>query len=327
MSNADNLLTFLQRHHTDASLIEVLCAIANCCVDIAAMVRRAGVQRLLGALDSTNVQGEVQKTLDVRADQAFMAMSRACPRITRWVSEENPDVQTKAQISPVEAGYTLLYDPLDGSSNIDVNMTIGSIFSLYPDHGTVLCAGSEQCAAGYALYGPSLMLVLSTGQGTHGFSWDAEVQQFVLTHPKMAVPVETQEYAIHAARIRHWPLAVQRYIQECDAGADGIRGKDFRSRWAGSMVADVHRVLCRGGVFLYPLDAENASKGGKLRLMYEANPMAMLVTQAGGMAHDGMQDILQLRPEHHHQRVGVILGSSQETERLREYYQDAQKLV
>ena len=181
-------------------------------------------------------------------------------------------------------------------------------------------------AAGYALYGASTMLVLTTGQGVNGFTLDQNVGVFVLTHPNMRIPEDTQEFAINASRARHWEEPVTRYIGECMLGADGVRGKDFNMRWVASMVAEVHRILCRGGVFLYPIDAQNHAKGGKLRLLYEANPMAFIVEQAGGAASTGRQRILDVQPERLHQRVGVMLGSKNEVERLERYHREADEL-
>jgi fructose-1,6-bisphosphatase I len=224
--------------------------------------------------------------------------------------------------------YLLLFDPLDGSSNIDVNVSIGTIFSVLrcpdsehqPDEKTFLQRGSHQVAAGFAVYGPSTMLVLTLGSGVAAFTLDRELGSFVLTHPAITIPADTQEFSINMSNMRHWPPPVKRYIDECLAGKPGPRGKDFNMRWVASMVADVFRILMRGGIFMYPCDAKHVR--GRLRLMYEANPMAFIIEQAGGAATDGMTRMLDIQPEALHQRVGVVLGSKNEVERVAQYYKD-----
>ena len=226
--------------------------------------------------------------------------------------------------------YLLVFDPLDGSSNIDVNMTVGSIFSVLrgPDSGAdvseadFLQPGTQQVAAGYALYGPTTMLVLTVGNGVNGFTLDPNLGEFMLTHPLIQVPVDTQEFAINASNSRFWESPVKRYVDECLAGRTGPRAKDFNMRWIASMVADVHRILTRGGVFMYPWDKREPNKPGKLRLMYEANPMSWLVEQAGGAATNGKQRILDIVPSQLHERVSVILGSKNEVERVTGYHRD-----
>jgi fructose-1,6-bisphosphatase I len=227
-----------------------------------------------------------------------------------------------------EGKYLLLFDPLDGSSNIDVNVSVGSIFSILrlpegadPSQAAAfLQTGVQQVAAGYALYGPSTMLVISVGQGVHGFTLDRNTGLFYLTHPDMSIPADTKEFAINASRARFWEAPVKRYVDECLAGKTGPRGRDFNMRWIASMVAEVHRILTRGGLFMYPMDAENQAKGGKLRLMYEANPMSFLVEQAGGAASTGRQRIMDVAPTGLHQRISVILGSKNEVERVASYH-------
>ncbi|HEV7478126.1 MAG TPA: class 1 fructose-bisphosphatase, partial [Burkholderiales bacterium] len=226
--------------------------------------------------------------------------------------------------------YLLLIDPLDGSSNIDVNISVGTIFSILrcpkladgkycePDEKAFLLAGRSQVAAGFAVYGPTTVFVLTVGDGTHAFTLDRESFTFVLTHPDIRIPPDTQEFAINVSNRRRWEAPVRRYIDECLAGTDGPRGKDFNMRWVASMVADVFRVLSRGGIFMYPRDAKN--KEGRLRLMYEANPMAMIVEQAGGTATDGRTPILDLEPKSLHQRVAVVLGSRNEVEKVASYH-------
>jgi fructose-1,6-bisphosphatase I len=223
--------------------------------------------------------------------------------------------------------YLLLFDPLDGSSNIDVNVSIGTIFSVLrcndetePTEQSFLQPGTEQVAAGYAVYGPQTVLVLTTGHGVNCFTLDREMGSWVLTQSDMRIPVETREYAINASNARHWHPPVTRYVDELVAGQDGPRQQDFNMRWIASMVADVHRILNRGGIFMYPADKRDPSKPGKLRLMYEANPMAFIVEQAGGAATNGSQRILDIQPTKLHERVAVLLGSKNEVDRVTRYH-------
>jgi len=226
--------------------------------------------------------------------------------------------------------YLLLFDPLDGSSNIDVNVSIGTIFSVLkaphgmtvPNEDAFLQPGSQQVAAGYAVYGPQTVLVLTTGNGVQSFTLDREMGSWVMTQKEAKIPEDTKEYAINASNARHWYPPVKRYVDEMNAGKTGPRGKDFNMRWIASMVADVHRILTRGGVFMYPADARDPDKPGKLRLMYEANPMAFIIEQAGGAATDGRQRILDIHPEKLHQRVPVFLGSKNEVERVASYHNE-----
>ena len=225
----------------------------------------------------------------------------------------------------------LLFDPLDGSSNIDVNVSIGTIFSVLkapegmrtPQEKDFLQPGSRQVVAGYAVYGPQTVLVLTTGNGVHCFTLDREMGSWVLTQRDMRIPAQTKEYAINASNSRHWHAPVKRYVDELELGASGPRSKDFNMRWVASMVANVHRILNRGGIFMYPADAREPDKPGKLRLMYEANPMAFLVEQAGGAATDGNQRILDIQPEKLHQRVPVFLGSKEEVDRVTRYHKQS----
>jgi len=291
-------------------------------------VNRGAMAGNHGVAGSENVQGEEQKKLDVLANEIFMHMNAMGGSYAAMASEELEDVHVVH--GSADGRYLLLFDPLDGSSNIDVNIAVGTIFSiLRVPEGTAagsmeafLQPGVQQVAAGYALYGSSTMLVLTTGSGVNGFTLDSSVGMFFLTHPNMTVPEDTSEYAINASRARHWDPPVKRYVDECNAGKNGPRGRDFNMRWVASMVAEVHRLLCRGGVFLYPADAENRKKGGKLRLMYEANPMAYIVEQAGGLASTGRERIMELKPEGLHQRVPVVLGSKNEVERVVAYHRE-----
>jgi fructose-1,6-bisphosphatase I len=226
----------------------------------------------------------------------------------------------------------MVFDPLDGSSNIDVNISIGTIFSILrcpdgvtePTEQDFLQPGTKQVCAGFALYGPTTMMVLTTGNGVNGFTLDRNVGEFVLTHPNMTIPEDTSEFAVNASNMRFWEQPVKRYIDECLAGKTGPRARDFNMRWVASMVAEVYRILTRGGVFMYPLDSKMKEKGqgGKLRLMYEANPMSFIVEQAGGLSSTGRQRIMDIQPEQLHQRVPVILGSKTEVEQVVRYYQE-----
>jgi fructose-1,6-bisphosphatase I len=300
--------------------------IARAVKAISATVSKGALAGVLGEAGTENVQGEGQKKLDVIANEIFIRDNEWSGTLAAMASEE---LET---IHPIPSGapggnFLLLFDPLDGSSNIDVNVTIGTIFSVLkspqgkdPTEADFLQPGRNQVAAGYATYGPSTQLVLTVGNGVHGFTLNRETGDFVVTNPFMTLPVETREYAINASNARYWEAPVQRYIAELQQGKTGPRGSDFNMRWIASMVADVHRVLTRGGIFMYPLDEKCRAKGGKLRLMYEANPMAMLVEQAGGAATTGRSRILDVVPEHLHQRVPVILGSRAEVERVTSYH-------
>ena len=334
MNNMPSLRRFLtegrNKRQIDSDLVFLLEDVASACRVIANHIRNGAFEGKLGATDDTNVQGETQKQLDVIANDEFIRICSNSPRLAALVSEEVDEViWTKDE---VEAGdYLLYFDPLDGSSNLDVNLSVGTIFAVMqvPKGSTreasreVLRRGVDQVCAGYAIYGPSTMLILTTGHGVDGFTCQHGTGDFRLTHPAMTIPEETAEFAINASRYGHWDAPVQRYFDECIAGKDGPRGKAFNMRWTASMVADVHRILTRGGVFLYPVDAANRKAGGKLRLLYEANPMAMLVENAGGAASTGFERILELQPTGHHQRVPVILGSKAEVERLGGYHSKA----
>lgn len=302
------------------------------CKMISHEVNRGAFAGNLGVAGSENVQGEQQKKLDVLANEIFVHMNSMGDAYAAMASEEMEGVYV---VSGSNGRYLLLFDPLDGSSNIDVNVSVGTIFSILrlPEGAdpakpeAFLQRGVEQVAAGYAIYGSSTMMVLTTGNGVHGFTLDQQIGMFMMSHPNMRIAEDTSEYAINASRARFWDGAVSRYVEECNQGVLGPRGKDFNMRWVGSMVAEVHRTLCRGGVFLYPMDSENQKKGGKLRLMYEANPMAFLVEQAGGRATTGRQRIMEIKPKALHQRVPVILGSKNEVDRLISYYNEIDATV
>lgn len=311
----------------DSDLVFLLEDVASACRVIANHIQNGAFEGKLGATTDTNVQGETQKQLDIIANDEFTRICSNSPRLAALVSEEVDEViWTKQEVEPGD--YLLYFDPLDGSSNLDVNLSVGTIFSIMQVPAgsaretarQVLRKGTDQICAGYAIYGPSTMFVLTTGQEVDGFTCEPGTGDFRLTHPDMTVPAETVEFAINASRHGLWDAPVRRYFDECIAGEDGPRGKAFNMRWTASMVADVHRILTRGGVFLYPADAGNRKAGGKLRLMYEANPMAMLIENAGGAASTGYERILDIQPTGHHQRVPVILGSKSEVELLVGYH-------
>ena len=312
-------------------LIEV---VARACKSISVAVGKGALGGVLGDAGggdaSINVQGEAQKKLDVLSNEILLEANAWGGHLAGLASEEMEHSQPIPDVYP-RGNYLLLFDPLDGSSNIDVNVSVGTIFSVLrcPDGVTspvdadFLQPGTAQVAAGYCVYGPSTVLVLTVGHGTHSFTLDRELGGFVLTQRDMRIAEETQEFAINASNQRHWEAPVQRYVADLLAGKQGPRGKDFNMRWVASMVADVHRILTRGGIFTYPLDAKCAAKGGRLRLMYEANPMALLVEQAGGAASTGRGRILEVQPSQLHQRVPVFLGSKREVEAAERYHADA----
>ncbi len=321
-----------QREHGALSpalrlLLEV---VARACKRISLAVTKGALGDVLGSADKENIQGEVQKKLDVLANEVLIEANEWGGHLAAMASEELDGVYLVPNRYP-QGEYLLLFDPLDGSSNIDVNVSIGTIFSVLQKPASTsdvqeadfLQAGRQQVAAGYCIYGPQTTLVLTIGHGVALFTLDREQGSFVLTQDQLTIPADTQEFAINMSNMRHWHAPVQRYVDECLAGATGIRGKDFNMRWVASMVADVHRILMRGGVFLYPADQRASARQGKLRLMYEANPMAWLVEQAGGAAVNGAQRILDVTPTALHQRVGVILGSRNEVERIANYHAQA----
>ena len=285
---------------------------------------------------SINVQGETQKKLDVLSNDLFIRMNEWAGHLAGMASEEMDDAyQIPAQFP--RGKYMLVFDPLDGSSNIDVNVSVGSIFSILRapqeviDSGRdvteqdFLQPGQQQVAAGYALYGPTTMLVLTVGNGAAAFTLDPNLGEFMLTHPKLMVPEDTQEFAINASNSRFWEAPIKRYVDECLAGKSGARGKDFNMRWIASMVAEAHRILMRGGVFMYPRDNKDPSKAGRLRLLYEANPIGMVMEQAGGRASTGREPMLSVKPDGLHQRIGLVFGSKNEVERIERYHSEPQE--
>jgi len=306
-------------------LIEV---VARACKRISISVNKGALGDVLGTAGSENVQGEVQKKLDIIANEVLIEANEWGGALAAMASEEMEGIYVVPNRYP-QGEYLLLFDPLDGSSNIDVNVSIGTIFSVLkkPDgsagvsESDFLQPGKQQVAAGYCVYGPQTTLVLTVGDGVAMFTLDREQGSFVLTQDGVQIPEDTKEFAVNMSNMRHWAPPMKRYIDECLAGKTGPRGKDFNMRWIASMVADVHRILTRGGVFMYPWDQREPEKAGKLRLMYEANPMSFLVEQAGGAATNAAQRILDIEPGKLHQRVSVVLGSKNEVERVTAYHQ------
>jgi fructose-1,6-bisphosphatase I len=313
--------------HIPPELRLLLEVVARACKSISHAVNKGALGEAMGTAGSENVQGEIQKKLDIIANEVLIEANEWGGHLAAMASEEMDSIHLVPNRYP-QGEYLLLFDPLDGSSNIDVNVSIGTIFSVLkkPDgEGGVeekdfLQPGSQQVAAGYCVYGPQATLVLTVGDGVAMFTLDREQGSFVLTEENLRIPEDTQEFAINMSNMRHWDAPVKRYIDECLQGKDGPRGKDFNMRWVASMVADVHRILTRGGVFLYPWDKREPEKAGKLRLMYEANPMSWLIEQAGGAATNGQQRILDIQPAKLHERVSVILGSKNEVERATTYH-------
>jgi fructose-1,6-bisphosphatase I len=309
----------------DEALAEVIATLASTGQRIAHSVARGALAGVLGCAGTENVQGETQKQLDIIANDMLMRALAPTGVVAGMASEELDDC------SPVQgqenAPYLVLFDPLDGSSNIDVNVSIGTIFSILRhtpgqavDNDSFLQPGHAQAAAGYIIYGPQVQLVLTFGHGVQGYTLDRDGGEFVLTAPHMRISPATKEFSINMSNQRHWQAPVQRYVGELLAGKTGPRAKDFNMRWVASMVADVHRILTRGGIFMYPADARDPAKPGKLRLLYEANPMSLLVEQAGGQACDGAQRILDIEPQDLHQRCSVMLGSVEEVTRVLDYH-------
>jgi fructose-1,6-bisphosphatase I/sedoheptulose-1,7-bisphosphatase len=310
--------------------------VALACKAIARSVAFGDLGSVLGhptpeVATSVNVQGEVQKKMDVISNEYFTQMTEWGGHLAGMASEEM-DEPYQIPETLQRGKYMLVFDPLDGSSNIDVNVTVGSIFSVLRapqeviDSGRDVVAadffqpGTQQLAAGYALYGPTTMLVLTVGNGVAGFTLDPNLGQFMLTHPDIQIPVDTHEFAINASNARFWEAPVKRYVDECLAGKPGPRAKDFNMRWIASMVAEAHRILMRGGVFLYPRDTKDTSKPGRLRLLYEANPVGMIIEQAGGRASTGEVPMLGVQPTSLHQRIGLVFGSKNEVERIERYH-------
>ncbi len=301
-------------------LLEV---VARACKGISQAVNKGALGGMLGTAETENVQGEIQKQLDIIANAVLIEANEWGGHLAAMASEEMDGIYVVPHRYP-QGEYLLLFDPLDGSSNVDVNVSIGTIFSVLRKAGSdagvdvsdFLQPGSKQVAAGYCIYGPQTTLVLTVGDGVASFTLDREQGSFILTQERMTIPADTGEFAINMSNMRHWEPPMKRYIEECLQGVEGPRGKDFNMRWIASMVSDIHRIMTRGGIFMYPWDNREPGKPGKLRLMYEANPMAWLAEQAGGAASTGRERILDVVPTQLHQRVSVILGSRNEVEHV-----------
>ena len=330
-----NLDTFLNekfsQSEADQRLAMVIKAIAESVKQVANMVETAPLKGQLGKLDNENVQGEQQAKLDLLTNDCFVANLQACDAVAGMISEELDEAMLLLKDAS-KPNYLAVFDPLDGSSNVEVNVAVGSIFSILKapvgiatQVADFLVKGTEQVLAGYAIYGPSTILVFTFGDGVQCFTLDKFSGDFVLTIDNMRVPEDTQEFAINASNARFWEPPIKQYISECQAGATGARGKDFNMRWIASMVADVHRILMRGGVYLYPKDNKKPLKAGRLRLLYELNPMSWIVEQAGGKSSTGRERVLEFVPTEIHQRAPIIIGSKNEVERLVQYHQTFDK--
>ncbi|SFU84251.1 D-fructose 1,6-bisphosphatase [Polaromonas sp. YR568] len=313
--------------HIPSQLRLLLEVVARACKSISQAVNKGALGGVLGTAGSENVQGEVQKKLDIIANEVLIEANEWGGHLAAMASEEMDSIYVVPNRYP-QGEYLLLFDPLDGSSNIDINASIGTIFSVLkkPEgHAGVeekdfLQPGNKQVAAGYCIYGSQTTLVLTVGDGVAMFTLDREQGSFFLVEEDVKIPADTKEFAINMSNMRHWDAPVKRYIDECLQGEEGPLGKDFNMRWVASMVGDVHRILCRGGIFMYPWDKREPEKAGKLRLMYEANPMSWLIEQAGGASTNGKQRILDLQPTKLHERVSVMLGSRNEVERVTSYH-------
>jgi fructose-1,6-bisphosphatase I len=329
ISLTQHLIEEQRLHNTIPSELRLLIeVVSRACKTISHSVSKGALGDVLGAASTENVQGEIQKKLDIISNEILLQANEWGGHLAAMASEEMESFHPIPNRYP-KGEYLLLFDPLDGSSNIDVNVTIGTIFSVLkapegmqePSEQDFLQVGTKQVAAGYAVYGPQTMLVLTTGNGVNCFTLDREMGSWVMTQRDIKIPADTAEYAINASNARHWFPPVRRYIDELEQGKVGPRGKNFNMRWIASMVADVHRILNRGGIFMYPADARDPDKPGKLRLMYEANPMSLIIEQAGGAATDGQRRILDIQPTGLHQRVAVFIGSKNEVERVTGYHQ------
>lgn len=323
------LLEQQREHQLPADVRLLLEMVSRSCKSIGHAVSRGALAGVLGSQGTENVQGEAQKKLDVISNEMMIDANEWSGQLAGMASEEMDTIYKIPEHYP-HGDYLLLFDPLDGSSNIDVNVSIGTIFSVLkaPEEAKgrelteadFLQAGRQQVAAGYALYGPQTLLVLTVGHGVACFTLDRELGSWVLTQENIQIPEDTKEFAINMSNMRHWDTPIQNYINDCLAGETGPRGKNFNMRWVASMVAEVHRILQRGGIFLYPWDKRDPNKPGKLRLMYEANPMSFIIEQAGGAAVDTVNPILDIQPSKLHQRVSVILGSKNEVAALKKYF-------
>jgi len=319
-----SLPSFMQAHNTQATVAEIINGLMPACVEITAQLQKGALAGILGCAGQENVQGETQKKLDIISNDLIKDALAAIPAVKGIASEEEDD--------PVacnsDGEYLVLFDPLDGSSNIDVNVTVGTIFLILKaapgaDAGQAeayMQKGTEQVAAGYVLYGPSTLLMLTTGEGVHSFTLNPETNEFLLMRENVQVPADTKEFAINMSNQRFWLPGMQSYVADLLQGEEGPLGKRYNMRWVASMVAEIHRILTRGGIFMYPYDNREPAKPGKLRLMYEGNPMSMLIEQAGGKASTAFEDIMDVEPTDIHQRVSVVMGSANEVDTAVKYH-------
>ena len=312
------LANYLDAHASNPALNDVITTVTDVGKTISQLLRKGALADILGEAGNQNVQGEDQKKLDVLANDLLLDALAKNAHCAGVASEELDD----ATPANADGSLLVLFDPLDGSSNIDINMAVGTIFSILPyqcqgqisENADFLQAGNQQLAAGYLLYGTSTVLALTITDNVVMFSLDPDTNEYVLIEENVTIDADTSEYAINASNYRYWRAPMQQYIDELIAGKTGVRGRDFNTRWVAAMVGDVHRILCRGGLFTYPFDTKYANKAGKLRLMYEANPMSLLIERAGGAATDAVNRILDIAPTDIHQRVPVVLGSKNEVE-------------
>lgn len=338
MQAKTTLRQFLLSEHTKNPNLPNLTAamedLAQATRKISYLVSRGALGDALGSADTANIQGETQKKLDILANDILLESLTWSGNWAGLASEEMDDslpVQTSAKSAP----YLCVFDPLDGSSNIDINGSVGTIFSILQcpksdvevSNRDFLQPGSAQVAAGFTLYGPATVLVLTLGNGVQGFTLDRGTGEYLLTHPVMKIPVDTKNFTVNMSNQRYWSAPMQRYIKECLQGTDSPRGIHFNMRYVGSMVADVYRVLLNGGIFLYPWDSKDSTKPGKLRLLYEANPMSFIIEQAGGVSSTGLTRIMDIQPDHLHQRCPVILGSKNEVDRVITYHSENSSTV
>ena len=318
------LADYLNQHASSPALNDVITTVTNVGKTISQLLRKGALADILGEAGNQNVQGEDQKKLDILANDLLLDALAKNTHCAGVASEELDD----ATPANDDGSLLVLFDPLDGSSNIDINMAVGTIFSVLPyerqgqtsENSDYLQAGNKQLAAGYLLYGTSTVLALTIADKVVMFSLDPETEDYVLIEDNVQIDADPSEYAINSSNYRYWRAPMQQYIDELIAGETGVRGRDFNTRWVAAMVGDVHRILCRGGLFTYPFDTKYAHKAGKLRLMYEANPMSLLIERAGGGATDAVNRILDIEPTDIHQRVPVVLGSKNEVNYVRDLH-------
>ncbi len=318
------LANYLDAHAKDPALSNVITTVTEVGKTISGLLKKGALADILGEAGNQNVQGEEQKKLDVLANDLLLDALAKNTHCAGVASEELDD----ATPANADGSLLVLFDPLDGSSNIDINMAVGTIFSILPyerqgqnsENSDFLQAGNQQLAAGYLLYGTSTVLALTIDDNVVMFSLDPDSGDYILINDHVQIAADTSEYAINASNYRYWLAPMQQYIDELIAGKTGVRGRDFNTRWVAAMVGDVHRILCRGGLFTYPFDTKHPNKAGKLRLMYEANPMSLLIERAGGAATDAINRILDIEPTDIHQRVPVVLGSKNEVNYVKDLH-------